>query len=148
MRSSCFALFLLSGPAAAWEFTPYPICTLFHQGAEMAVAVTYDARVPEYKIRLSREEGWPDGPVFALRFEGARNLTISTDRHMIDPQDTRNLVVRDRGFGNVLNGLQFNTRAVASIGGLDIPVSLVGAAPTVRAFRACPLDNLVEAHLR
>ncbi|WP_245818946.1 excinuclease ABC subunit B [Marivita hallyeonensis] len=129
--------------AAAWEFTPVPICTLFHQGEDMAVMVTYDHSVREYAIHLSREGGWPEDDVFSMRFEGERGLTISTTRHSVDAVDPRTLTVKDRGFGNVLNGLNFNARAVAVLGDLEVPVSLDGAAPAVEEFRACPTDQLV-----
>ena len=121
-----------------------PICTLFHQGEEMAVMVTYDPGIREYAIQLSREGGWPSGAIFSMRFEGPRGLTISTTRHVIEAEDTRTLTVRDRGFGNVLNGLNFNTRAFAVLGDLEVPLSLDGAAPAVEEFRNCPGDQMVR----
>src|SRR6056297_536273 len=145
MRMLTLALACMAAPATAWEFTPVPICTLFHQGADMAVMVTYDPGIGEYAIQLSREGGWPEGDVFSMRFEGPRGLTISTDRHRIEAEDTRTLTVRDRGFGNVLNGLHFNSRAFAVLGDLEVPLSLEGAAPAVAAFRNCPADQLVSA---
>lgn len=144
MRTVAIALALLATPANAWDFTPTPICTLFHQGDQMSVMVTYDPGLREYAIHLSREGGWPASALFAMRFEGPRGLTISTDRHVIDPSDPRTLSVRDRGFGNVLNGLKFNSRAVAIIGDVEVPVSLDGASPAVDAFRTCPTDQLVQ----
>jgi hypothetical protein len=135
----------LASPVAAWDFTPVPICTLFHQGAEMAVMVTHDPAIGEYTIQLSRDAGWPEGDVFSMRFEGPRGLIISTDRHQIEAEDPRTLTVRDRAFGNVLNGLHFNTRAVAVLGDLEVPVSLDGAAAAVEVFRACPGDQLAFA---
>jgi hypothetical protein len=144
MRLPAFALACLATPAAAWEFTPVPICTLFHQGEEMAVMVTYDPTVREYAIQLSREGGWPAGAIFSMRFEGPRGLTISTTRHVIETEDTRTLTVRDRGFGNVLNGLNFNKRAFAVLGDLEVPLSLDGAAPAVEEFRNCPGDQMVR----
>lgn len=146
MRTVLVALALLVAPlpAMAWEFTPVPICTLFHQDPEVAVMVTYDPDGGEYAIHLSREGGWPDAAVFSMRFEGPRGLTISTTQHVIEAEDTRTLTVRDRGFGNVLNGLNFNQRAVAVLGDLEVPVSLDGAAPAVEEFRACPTDQLVH----
>ena len=108
----------------------------------MSVSVTFDPTISEYAINLSREPGWPEADVFSMRFEGARGLTISTDRHLINPEDTRTLTVKDRGFGNVLNGLKFNTRAVAILGDIEVPVSLEGAAPAVDEFRTCPTDQM------
>lgn len=108
----------------------------------MSVSVTFDPTISEYAINLSREPGWPDADVFSIRFEGERGLTISTDRHLINPDDTRTLVVKDRGFGNVLNGIKFNTRAVAIVGDVEVPVSLEGAAPAVDEFRTCPTDQM------
>lgn len=145
MRVIAVALSFLIAPvpAMAWEFTPVPICTLFHQGSDMAVMVTYDPVGGDYAVHLSREGGWPEAGVFTMRFEGPRGLTISTSTHMIETEDTRTLTVRDRGFGNVLNGLNFNQRAVAVLGDLEVAVSLDGAAPAVEEFRACPTDQLV-----
>lgn len=144
MRRLALALICLATPVTAWDFTPAPICTLFHQGVEMSVMVTYDPAIREYAIHLSREGGWPESGLFAMRFEGPRGLTISTDRHAIDPADPRTLTVRDRGFGNVLNGLKFNSRAVAILGDVEVPVSLDGASPAVDAFRTCPNDQMVR----
>ncbi|MCI5109980.1 MAG: excinuclease ABC subunit B [Marivita sp.] len=144
MFAVAFTVLLAPLPAAAWEFTPAPICTLFHQDADVAVMVTYDPASGEYAIHLSREGGWPNAAVFSMRFEGPRGLTISTTRHVIETEDTRTLTVRDRGFGNVLNGLNFNQRAVAVLGDLEVSMSLDGAAPAVEEFRACPQDQLVH----
>lgn len=126
----------LVSPAAAWEFSPLPICTL-SAAQEARVEVTYDASLPEYAIHITWPPGWQGGDVFSLRFEGPRGGTISTDRHVIEG-DT--LTVRDRGFGNVLYGLQFNTRAVAILGTQEVVIDLAGAADPVQAFRGCPAD--------
>ena len=74
MRCFAVALSLLIAPvpAMAWEFTPVPICTLFHQGTDMAVMVTYDQVGGDYAIHLSREGGWPEAGLFTMRFEGPR----------------------------------------------------------------------------
>ncbi|MFY0692502.1 MAG: excinuclease ABC subunit B [Paracoccaceae bacterium] len=128
---------LLAAPAYAWEAIPGPICTLAHDTSDASVRVTYDPRIPEYAISLSRSgTPWPDGPVFAIRFDGPRPLTITTDRHVLSDGQTT-LTVTDSGFTNVLNGLQFNTTATALIGETALPLSLEGATPAVEAFRAC-----------
>ena len=75
-------------------------------------------------------------PIFAIRFDGPRGLTISTDRHVI-LDDGATLTVTDRGFGNVLNGLEFNDTATALLGDRAVAFALDGAGPAVRAFRAC-----------
>ncbi|WP_425038086.1 excinuclease ABC subunit B [Primorskyibacter sp. S187A] len=135
MRYLALLAGLMAGPAAAWDFSPEPICTLRLEGP-VAVEVTYDARLPEYAIHITRPGGWPEGPVFALRFEGPRGLMISTDRHVVEGET---LSVRDSGFGNVLAGLQYNERAVALLGDAAVPFDLSGAGPAVEAFRACPV---------
>jgi hypothetical protein len=126
----------LAAPVHAWTFTPVPVCTLLHDGAEAAVRVTHDPRLDEpYAIAVTRKAGrWPADPGFAIRFEGPRGLTIGTMRHRVTG-DT--LTVTDRGFGNVLDGLEFNDRAVALSGGTAAMVDLEGAAGPVQAFRAC-----------
>ncbi|MBO6707236.1 MAG: hypothetical protein JJ912_14180, partial [Roseitalea sp.] len=72
----------------------------------------------------------------AMRFDGPIGLTITTDRH-IASDEGRSLTVTDSGFGNVLNGLEFNHTATALLGDRAVPVSLDGAAPAVQDFRAC-----------
>lgn len=130
------ALLPLAAPAAAWEFSPLPVCTL----SAPQVTVTYDAALPEYAITLTLPAGdWPTGTNFAIRFDGDRPLTIGTDRHVIDGN---RLTVRDRGFGNVLDGLQFNTTALAIAGDQVLVIPLGDAAPAVAQFRDCPGDAL------
>ncbi|KPP89591.1 MAG: Hemagglutinin esterase [Rhodobacteraceae bacterium HLUCCA08] len=125
-------------PALAWEFSPEPICTLSQAAGTGQVTVTFDPALPEYGIAITLAEGaWDQAPVFAIVFEGARPLTISTDRHVLSDEGMT-LTVRDRGFGNVLNGLQFNTRAIARSGATSVTIPLVGASPEVQAFRECP----------
>ncbi|MCH2165118.1 MAG: excinuclease ABC subunit B [Marinovum sp.] len=126
----------LATPASAWEFSSSPICSLSQNG-KLVVEVTYDASLPEYAIHLTRHEGWPPSPIFAIRFEGPFPLTIATDRHQIKGNT---LSVRDRGFGNVLRGMARNVQAVAILRNLEVPFSLDGAAPAVAEFRDCPSD--------
>ncbi len=128
------AFVLLAAPAHAWQFSATPICTLTHETSEVAVKVTYDPRVPEYAIALTRNTPWPVFPVFAMQFDGPRGLTISTNRHTLNDGT---LTVTDRGFGNVLNGLEFNETALAMTGDEAIAIPLTGAATAVQAFRAC-----------
>lgn len=137
MRSLAFCLLVLASPAAAWEFSPSPVCTLSHRDDGLDVTLTYDPRRNDaYAIELTAPEPWPEADIFGLRFSGGRELTITTPRHQ--PSDGgRTLTVRDRGFGNVLNGLEFNAAATAFIGGAARQMSLSGAAEPVRAFRAC-----------
>lgn len=142
-----FAFFLLALPAQAWEFTPVPICTLSHETADASVTVTWDPRQPEpYAIRIDRAVPWPDAPVFSIDYAGSRPLTISTSRHRLSDGGTA-LTVTDRGFGNVLDGLEFNATATASLGEAQAPFPLDGAAEPVRAFRACTEAPLAAAPL-
>ena len=125
---------LLTTPAHAWEFSPTPICTLTHIEAAAEVAVTYDHATRLYAIAVTSADGWPSAPAFSIRFDGAQPNTISTSRH----QTTQNtLTVSDVGFGNVLDGLEFNTTATAFTQTAAVTVSLAGAAPEVQKFRAC-----------
>jgi hypothetical protein len=102
------------------------------------VAVTFDPRLAQpYAIRITREDApWPDAPAFAMRFEGARGMVIGTDRQVLS-DGGRTLTVTDTGFGNVLDGLEFNRLATALAGEAAVPFPLDGAAPEVRAFRDC-----------
>lgn len=129
-------LLLTASPALAWESRLGPVCELVHQGETVHVRVTYDSAVPEYAIAITPDRGWSTGPTFSIRFDGPRGLTISTNRHVIMESGTT-LTVTDRGFGNVLNGLEFNETATASLGDQAVVIALDGAAPAVRAFRAC-----------
>lgn len=136
MRRLAALLACLASPAGAWEFTPLPVCTLSEAGP-VSVTVTYDPRQGEpYAITVTADAPWPEAAVFGLRFEGPRGLTISTPRHRLS-EDGLSLTVTDRGFGNVLDGLEYNLAATALLGDTALRFSLDGAADPVRAFRAC-----------
>ena len=136
MRVVLVLAFLVT-PAQAWDFIPTPVCTLFESRPDFSVRVTYDPAQPEpYAITLTRPEPWPESATFGLRFEGPRALTIGTDRHRLSP-DGKSLTVTDRGFGNVLDGLEFNGTATALADATEVPFDLTDAAPAVREFRAC-----------
>jgi hypothetical protein len=139
MRRIAALLFvLLPAKALGWTFSPIPVCTLRHAGEAAEVVVTFDPGIPEYAISVTLAEGrWPEAPSFAIAFLGPAGTTVTTDRHVLSV-DGRSLTVTDRGFGNVLNGLEFNAEAMAAAGATTVRVSLVGAAGPVRAFRDCP----------
>lgn len=133
-----FALILLASPATAWQFAPLPICTLSHNSDAGQLTLTYDASVPQYRITLTLPRGtWPDAPIFGMAFVGDMPINIQTSRHQISP-DGRSLTVTDSGFGNVLDGLQYNTRAYAIAGDTTMALPLDGIADAITAFRACP----------
>ncbi|MEM6637096.1 MAG: excinuclease ABC subunit B [Pseudomonadota bacterium] len=134
----------IATPAAAWEFsTEANICLLRHGGSEGDVRVTYAPGLAVYGITVSRGEApWEPGAIFAIQFQGPRALTISTNRQQYSGGG-RDLSVTDRGFGNVLNGLEFNTSATAILGNQTVRFDLRGAAPEVRKFRACTDGGLV-----
>jgi hypothetical protein len=133
---------LMAGPVLGWSFSTNPLCTLTHDAGSVRVVVTHDPAIPEYAIALTLAEAtWPQATAFGIQFRGGRELSIGTDRHELSDGD-RTLSVRDSGFGNVLDGLEFNTtaRAVAGAavaGSMAIDIPLQGAAEPVRAFRAC-----------
>ena len=135
-------LILTAQPAAAWDFTPGLPCVLRHDTGAARVELTYDPTQPLYTISVSRSAPLPDAPVFAIRFDGDAGQTISTNRHVLS-DGGRTLTVTDTGFGNVLDGLQFNRTATALIGGEEIAFPLAGAADPVAAFRACRVDPSV-----
>ena len=128
-------LLALSSPAAAWEYSPSPVCTVAHESEIGAIELTYDAAQPEpYAIAVTRPEGWSTETIFGLQFEGPYPQTITTNRQVIDGST---LTVRDQGFGNVLNGLQFNETVSAFLGGAILDFSLEAAAPEIERFRDC-----------
>lgn len=136
-----FALLLLPAPAAAWEFTPAPICTLSHQTAEADITITKDVSLPEYALFITLRNGdWADAPSFRMVFGGGREIDIGTTAHELSG-DGKTLSVRDRGFGNVLDGLEFNQTVLSMSGNTGITADLADAPPAVRAFRACPSDD-------
>lgn len=143
MRIALVLALLLSPPAAlAWEFSATSICILEHSEDAADMRLTYDPTNGEYAITVTRDEPWPDGPVFSMRFDGRMPVFIQTDRH-VTSEDGRSLTVTDRGFGNVLNGLQYNSFALSFLADEMAIVSLVGAAEEVAAFRACTEAGLV-----
>jgi hypothetical protein len=136
------AFTLLASPAAAWEFSDAPICTLTNTSDAGDVTVTYDASLPEYTITITLPDGtWPEDPTFAMAFAGGMPIGIQTDSHERSA-DGRSLTVADSGFGNVLNGLEFNTRAYAASGDTTVGIALDGIGPAIKAFRDCPTANL------
>lgn len=138
------AAVLLASPATAWEATIGPICTLTHTAEDAVVELTYDPAQPLYSITITREgDTWTEAPVFGMQFFGRQPNMIRTDRHGLSDAD-RSLTVTDRGFGNVLDGLQFNETATAfTSSGQTVTLSLDGAAPEVQKFRECAAAGLV-----
>ena len=142
MKHLPLALVVLASPATAWEFSPSPICTLTDTSTDGTITVTYDASLPEYSVTITLPDGtWSVDPAFAMNFAGNRPISIQTDQHRISP-DGRSLTVTDSGFGNVLDGLEFNQRAYATSGDTIVGLSLDGITPAITAFRACPEANL------
>ncbi|MCR9137686.1 MAG: excinuclease ABC subunit B [Alphaproteobacteria bacterium] len=129
-------LLLTTVPGLAWEAKLGRICELTYDGVNASVRVTFDPAIPEYSIAITSQRSWPNDPIFAMRFDGPRGNTISTNRQVISP-DGGTVTVTDSGFGNVLNGLEFNQTATALLGDQAVTVPLDDAAPAVRAFRAC-----------
>lgn len=136
MLRALAVLLLAAAPALAWEARSGRVCELTHEGEVAHVRVTYDPAIPETAIAITPDRPWSPGPIFTIRFDGPRGMAISTDRHVI-LGDGVTLTVTDRGFGNVLNGLEFNDTASALLGDRTVAFTLDGAGPAVRAFRAC-----------
>jgi len=142
LMRTALAFLLLASPAAAWEFSVSPICTLTDTSEAGEITVTYDPAITEYTVTVTLPEGqWPSDPTFGMAFANDRPISIQTDQHSISP-DGRSITVKDRGFGNVLNGLEFNKRAYAVLGDTTVGIDLTGIGPAITAFRNCPADNL------
>lgn len=135
-RALALILALVPYQAAAWEASiDGALCVLTHGTEALDIRLTFDPGGPLYTITLTRAEApWPEAALFALQFSGPRPNLITTDRHVTDG---RSLSVTDRGFGNVLDGLQFNDTATALTGDTAVSFPLDDAAPAVAAFRAC-----------
>ena len=143
MRRLICLLLLLSGPAHAWTFTPLPVCTLSHTEAGLDVVVTFDPRQEApYAITVTGPDPWPEAAFFGIEFRGTLDLTITTPSHGLS-EDRRTLTVTDRGFGNVLDGLEFNAVASLFTGAARKDISLSGAAMPVRDFRSCSAQPAV-----
>ena len=127
---------LLSYQAQAWTFTPGLICELEHEKPSAKIALTYDPAKPLYSVTISRPGALPQEPVFSMRFVGPAGRMISTNRHTFS-QDGSAVTAEDSGFGNVLDGLQFNDIAEAILGDTTIRFPLAGASEPVARFRAC-----------
>jgi hypothetical protein len=141
MRTS-LAFLLFASPAAAWEFSASPICTLTDTSEAGEITVTYNPAITEYAVTVTLPEGrWLDAPTFGMAFANDRPISIQTDQHSISP-DGRSITVKDRGFGNVLNGLEFNSRAYVILGDTTVGIDLAGIGPAITAFRDCPAANL------
>ena len=131
-----FCIVSMASPAAAWTFTPGQPCVLTHETDTLAVKLTYDPTQPLYSIALTRAEAFSPAATFSMQFQGAMPIGIGTDRHQLSP-DGKTVTVTDSGFGNVLNGLQFNFTVTATLGEQRMEIPLIGAADPVAAFRAC-----------
>lgn len=133
----CLAFAMLASPVSAWEFRAEPICVLEHSEPSSEIAVTFDLDQRLYSIDLTLTEGtWPDAELFGMLFAGPQQIQIATERHMI-LNGGKTLRVTDTGFGNVLDGLEFNERAFAKAGEQTLVFSLLDAGPAVAAFRSC-----------
>lgn len=137
MRRAISILLTVATPAFGWEFSPTPVCTLSHETGAGRMSVTYDRSQSEpYAIAVTLPAPWPGAAEFAVRYDGPRGLTIRTTRQSLS-DGGRTLTVTDTGFGNVLDGLEFNVTATALFGDAAIGFPLDGAAEKVRAFRDC-----------
>jgi hypothetical protein len=99
--------------------------------SQTGVEMTFDGST--YVLTLTHRDGWPDAPLFAIQF-APNGPFIQTGRHIVRGQS---LSVSDSGFGNVLNGLEFNARAIVQLGQISRIIDLTGAAGPVQDFRAC-----------
>ena len=127
--------------ASAWTFTETDICRLTYAEDAAAVEITFDPSENIYSITLTRPEPWPAAPTFQLRFDGPIPLIIGTDQHELT-DDGQSLSVRDTGFGNVLDGIQYNAMMTALIGDEAVTLSTMTAPDAVEAFRNCPSSPL------
>ncbi|MEO1108730.1 MAG: hypothetical protein AAFX90_12475 [Pseudomonadota bacterium] len=128
---------ILATPASAWEATVGQICTLSHSTDQAEIFLTYDPSQPLYTLTVTRKtEGWTQTPWFAMRFDGSRPIEIATPRHVLS-DNAASLTVTDTGFGNVLDGLEYNQTAYAFTQDGLAEFPLDGAAPEVRIFRDC-----------
>ena len=129
-------LILLPLQAQAWTFTPGLICRLSHETADAKIELTYDPAKPLYSVTVSRAAPLPNVEPFTMRFIGPAGRVISTRSHTFSDGNTA-VTAQDTGFGNVLDGLQFNDTAEAILGTTTIQFPLDGATEPTAQFRAC-----------
>ena len=137
MRLALIFTLLSTLLATAWEATIGDTCTLAHETDQAQVLLTFDPAQPLYSITVTRkDQPWQSAPIFGMSFADRTPSTITTPRHQLS-EDRFAVSVEDRGFGNVLDGLQFNDRTVVFLGDQSVTFQLDGAAPEVLAFREC-----------
>ena len=129
-------LCLVPSAAVAWEFQSGTPCRLTHIEEDVAVELTFQPQIPLYTMSLTALTPWPSGREFSMTFLQRRPLRIATERHEMRDAG-RTIFVEDAGFGNVLNGLQFNDVALAQLGSRTIELDLDTAPEAVEAFRNC-----------
>jgi len=145
MRALLIPALLLTSPATAWEASTTPICTLTHETAEAHIHLTYAPSKPLYTLAITQKSApWQPTPWFAMRFIGPNEIVISTPQHALSDNNLT-LNVADSGFGNVLDGLQYNATALAFTEAQTVTIPLDGAAPEVQKFRACTTIGLAQA---
>lgn len=133
-----FLLALFPVPALAWEFSPDPICTLRHETENVQMVVTHDTSAGIYTLNVTAKGAvWQPSDTFGMQFTGGAQISIGTTRHRLT-DDARTLSVSDTGFGNVLDGLEFNPVATAFTQTQSVSVRTDGIAAPMAAFRACP----------
>ena len=137
-RLICLLALLATSAAADWQFEETTVCVLTGEATNSVVIVTHDYAEGRYTIAMQQPgETWQPGPTLSIAFEGQRPLTIGTDQHVLSEAGDV-LSVSDRGFGNVLDGMQFNEQMTILTGDHSVVVSLDQAAPAVQQFRDCP----------
>lgn len=136
MHRILLLILLMIEPAVAWESGSGRVCEIVHQSENALLRITFDPAIEEYSLAISLTRSWAAGPIFALRFEGLQSNTITTDQHRITDGGAT-VVVTDSGFGNVLDGVEFNTTVTAILGEQEVTVLLDGAAQSLREFRRC-----------
>lgn len=132
----------LATPAIAWQATTGETCILTHDTTDTHIRLTYDPDKPLYTLAITRKsDPWQQAPWFAMRFLGPNEIAISTPKHALSDND-QTLNVADSGFGNVLDGLQFNQLALAFTQSQTVEISLNDASPEVQKFRDCTAAQL------
>ncbi|MEM7243261.1 MAG: excinuclease ABC subunit B [Pseudomonadota bacterium] len=131
------SLLFVSEFASAWTFSPDPICRVTEKQQLIEIDLTYDHATEIYAIAFTKTEApWAQSQEFSIRFEGPRPKLIRTNRHQFSA-DGFTLTASDTGFGNVLDGLQYNTLAALQTGDERIFIQIHKSFPAIEAFRKC-----------
>lgn len=133
--------FFCASAAQAWVYDGRADCSVRHQTDKLGILLSYAPQTGLYSIAITRwDKAWAGGNRFSMKFDGPKPIFITTDRHEL-AQNKTTVIASDTGFGNVLDGLEFNFVAAAQLGRERVTIPLKGAKSEIAKFRECAEDT-------